>query len=302
MATAAGTYRLLATICNVAVADEVIAKSPCRVRGGSDEASRERPTAESVAQIDAAVEACPGRYRLAISLAVWCQLRRGEILGLHRHIARRAVGRTDLRLHDLRHSGLTWTASLGATAAELMHRGGHSPAAALRYQHAPQDRDAVLADAWGPRHRATSYRCGQTADKPCQLPKPIPQLTRSSPNGIRTRVATLRGWCPRPLDDGAERGESGTTRPESRRARGEGLEPSITGPEPVVLPITPPPNGWTIRLAECPGEPSAALTRSGPASDPDRTGHHRDDQFNVRELVGPSRLRRRAGTPGGRSR
>ena len=25
----------------------------------------------------------------------------------------------------------------------------------------------------------------------------------SSPNGVRTRVSTLRGWCPRPLDDGA---------------------------------------------------------------------------------------------------
>src|ERR1700688_433826 len=25
----------------------------------------------------------------------------------------------------------------------------------------------------------------------------------SSPNGIRTRVSTLRGWCPWPLDDGA---------------------------------------------------------------------------------------------------
>ncbi len=25
-----------------------------------------------------------------------------------------------------------------------------------------------------------------------------------SPNGIRTRAATLRGWCPRPLDDGAK--------------------------------------------------------------------------------------------------
>ena len=36
-------------------------------------------------------------------------------------------------------------------------------------------------------------------------------------------------------------------------ARGEGLEPSITGPEPVVLPITPPPNGWAFRLAERPG-------------------------------------------------
>ena len=25
---------------------------------------------------------------------------------------------------------------------------------------------------------------------------------RSTPNGIRTRAATLKGWCPRPLDDG----------------------------------------------------------------------------------------------------
>ena len=23
-----------------------------------------------------------------------------------------------------------------------------------------------------------------------------------TPNGIRTRAATLKGWCPRPLDDG----------------------------------------------------------------------------------------------------
>ena len=28
-----------------------------------------------------------------------------------------------------------------------------------------------------------------------------------SPNGIRTRVFTLRGWCPRPLDDGAKHGQ-----------------------------------------------------------------------------------------------
>jgi len=26
----------------------------------------------------------------------------------------------------------------------------------------------------------------------------------SSPNGVRTRVSTLRGWCPSPLDDGAK--------------------------------------------------------------------------------------------------
>ena len=26
--------------------------------------------------------------------------------------------------------------------------------------------------------------------------------TFCTPNGIRTRAATLKGWCPRPLDDG----------------------------------------------------------------------------------------------------
>src|ERR1700722_2201324 len=39
---------------------------------------------------------------------------------------------------------------------------------------------------------------------------------------------------------------------EAAGARGEGLEPSITGPEPVVLPITQPPNGWAFRLPEQP--------------------------------------------------
>src|SRR6185437_5076717 len=35
--------------------------------------------------------------------------------------------------------------------------------------------------------------------------RPLNWYLLCSPNGIRTRVATLRGWCPRPLDDGAER-------------------------------------------------------------------------------------------------
>jgi integrase len=62
--------------------------------------------------------------------------------------ARKMVGRTDLRLHDLRHTGLTLAAASGATVAELMHRAGHaSPRAALLYQHATEDRDRVLAEA-----------------------------------------------------------------------------------------------------------------------------------------------------------
>jgi integrase len=61
--------------------------------------------------------------------------------------ARAAAGRTDLRFHDLRHSGAVLAAQAGATLAELMGRLGHStPQAALRYQHAAEGRDRVVAD------------------------------------------------------------------------------------------------------------------------------------------------------------
>ena len=64
--------------------------------------------------------------------------------------ARAKVGRTDLRLHDLRHTGLTLAAATGATTVELMHRAGHSSSiAAMRYQHATKDRDRIIADALG---------------------------------------------------------------------------------------------------------------------------------------------------------
>lgn len=50
--------------------------------------------------------------------------------------------------HDLRHTGLTLYAQQGATAAELLHRGGHSSLeVALRYQHATVQRDRMLVDA-----------------------------------------------------------------------------------------------------------------------------------------------------------
>jgi len=51
--------------------------------------------------------------------------------------ARRAIGRPDLRFHDLRHTAAMLAADTGATVAELMARLGHStPNAAMDYQHA----------------------------------------------------------------------------------------------------------------------------------------------------------------------
>ena len=60
--------------------------------------------------------------------------------------ARKAAGRPDLRFHDLRHTGAVLAAQTGATLAELMSRLGHSTSqAAMRYQHAAADRDAIIA-------------------------------------------------------------------------------------------------------------------------------------------------------------
>ncbi|HUY20909.1 MAG TPA: site-specific integrase, partial [Acidimicrobiales bacterium] len=223
-ATAAGAYRLLSAICKTAVVGGIIPNNPCRVSGASVERPKRRPVA-SVPDVARAVAAAPERFRLALLLAAWCQLRRGEVLGLQRadvnplkgtvtitrtwttsgegppkteagwrvitmpepvvtamrqhldhHVgqqadawlfpgaggkpvaprtldrvwteAREAAGLPALRLHDLRHSGLTWTAEAGASVAELMYRAGHSsPAAAMRYQHATQTRDEALAKA-----------------------------------------------------------------------------------------------------------------------------------------------------------
>ncbi len=113
-----------------------------------------------------------------------------------------------------------------------------------------------------------------------------------SPYGIRTRAATLRGWCPRPLDERAVlRAEgyrdpplnshaSATTRCAGPRAGTSsmvgvrGLEPRITEPESAVLPITPHPIG----RADCTGEPTGGhtpqprpLNRSKPTTRPRAT-------------------------------
>ncbi|MGY4646518.1 tyrosine-type recombinase/integrase [Mycobacterium sp. URHB0021] len=68
---------------------------------------------------------------------------------LYRHFykARTKAKRPDLRWHDTRHSGAVLAARTGATLAELMSRLGHStPAAAMRYQHAAEARDRVIAE------------------------------------------------------------------------------------------------------------------------------------------------------------
>ena len=56
-----------------------------------------------------------------------------------------------MHFHDLRQAGATWYAP-GATLQELQVRLCHaSPTAAMRYQHATPERDALLAETMSER-------------------------------------------------------------------------------------------------------------------------------------------------------
>jgi integrase len=225
----AHAYALLRTIYTTAVADDLVAANPCRVRAAGSTQRIKLIKPATLAELEVAVAAMPSRLRPMVLIAAWCALRFGELAELRRgdldlgqgvirvrrgvtrvgsqivvgtpksasgvrdvaipphllpmlreHLAahtgaaadallfpaadgrqmspnslywwwfraRKVAGRDDLRFHDLRHTGAVLAASTGATLAELMARLGHStPSAAMRYQHAAQDRDRAIADA-----------------------------------------------------------------------------------------------------------------------------------------------------------
>lgn len=73
---------------------------------------------------------------------------RGDAIRQAFRRARLKVGMPGFRFHDLRHTGQTLAASAGATTKDLMKRLGHSSsAAANRYLHAVDGRDAEIASA-----------------------------------------------------------------------------------------------------------------------------------------------------------
>lgn len=80
----AHAYSLLRTILNTAVADDVIAANPCRVRGAGSVKRARKIREASLAELEAIVAAMPARYRLMVLLAAWCALRFGELAELRR--------------------------------------------------------------------------------------------------------------------------------------------------------------------------------------------------------------------------
>jgi integrase len=88
--SAAKAYRLLSTIMKTAVEDELIARSPCIVKGAGIERAAERPVI-SIDQVAVLVSAVEPRYRAMIILSTWAGLRFGELA--------QGLRRSDIDLH-----------------------------------------------------------------------------------------------------------------------------------------------------------------------------------------------------------
>jgi integrase len=82
--TAAKAYRLLSTIMATAVADQLIVRTPCILKGASVERPAERPVI-SVAEVAALADFVEPRYRCMVLLATWAGMRFGELAGLTRN-------------------------------------------------------------------------------------------------------------------------------------------------------------------------------------------------------------------------
>ncbi len=104
--TAAKCYRLLRTILNTAVEDELIVKNPCVIKGAATERSPERPIA-TIAQVDALATAIDPRWRALVLLATYGSLRWGELTALTRQRIDLAAGTVDVVEQALELSGGT---------------------------------------------------------------------------------------------------------------------------------------------------------------------------------------------------
>jgi len=80
----AHAYSLLRTITRTAVAEDLIAASPCTVPGAGSSKRVHKVKPATLPEIGALVEAMPSRYRVMTLLAAWCGLIFGELAELRR--------------------------------------------------------------------------------------------------------------------------------------------------------------------------------------------------------------------------
>ncbi len=77
-------YRLLRAVLNVAVADEVLAVNPCRVKAAGIAKAARPSRALTVQEVDALAKAVPARYSILVLVLAYGGLRFGEATALRR--------------------------------------------------------------------------------------------------------------------------------------------------------------------------------------------------------------------------
>lgn len=77
-------FRLLRALCNVAVADEVLAVNPCRVKAAGVAKAARPSRSITPAEVRALAGAVPARYRALVLVLAWGGLRFGEATALRR--------------------------------------------------------------------------------------------------------------------------------------------------------------------------------------------------------------------------
>jgi integrase len=81
----AHTYSLLRTITLAAVADDLIAVTPCRIPGAGKVERKVSIRPATLAELEVIAGEMPARLRMIVLLAAWCGLRFGELAELRRH-------------------------------------------------------------------------------------------------------------------------------------------------------------------------------------------------------------------------
>jgi integrase len=79
----AKNYRLLRSILETAVEDDLIVRNPCRIKSAAVERTKER-TPASIAEVHALAAAIDERYRAMVLMAAFVGLRWGELIALTR--------------------------------------------------------------------------------------------------------------------------------------------------------------------------------------------------------------------------
>lgn len=112
----AKAYRLLKTILNTAVTDEVLPRNPRLLRGAGSERMPER-VPPTLAEAYALAEAIQPRWRMLVLLATWSGLRWGELVALRRS----SVGLEQGRVTVANQLVETATGVSAITVIHLMH-------------------------------------------------------------------------------------------------------------------------------------------------------------------------------------